>query len=46
MEKGKSFSSSHLRACLMAICLLFATAVSAQNVTVKGNVSDQNGDKL
>lgn len=46
MEKGKSFSSSHLRACLMAICLLFATAVSAQNVTVKGNVSDQNGEPI
>ena len=46
MEKGKSFSSSHLRACLMAICLLFAAAVSAQNVTVKGNVSDQKGEPI
>ena len=37
---------SHLRACLMAICLLFATAVSAQNVTVKGTVQDQNGEPI
>lgn len=46
MEKGKSFLSSHLRACMMAICLLFAAAVSAQNVTVKGNVVDQNGEPI
>ena len=46
MEKGKSFSSSHLRACLMAICLLFAAAVSAQNVTVKGNVTSLNGEPI
>ncbi|MBR6842643.1 MAG: SusC/RagA family TonB-linked outer membrane protein [Prevotella sp.] len=46
MEKERSFLSSHLRACLMAMCLLFATAISAQNVTVKGTVSDQNGDPI
>ena len=46
MEKEKSFLSSHLRACMMAICLLFAAAVSAQNVTVKGNVVDQNGEPI
>ena len=40
MKKERSFLGSHLRACLMAICLLFATAVSAQNVTVKGTVSE------
>lgn len=46
MEKEKSFLSSHLRACLMAFCLLFAAAINAQNVTVKGNVSDQNGEPV
>ena len=46
MKKERSFLGSHLRACLMAICLLFATAVSAQNVTVKGTVQDQNGEPV
>ena len=46
MKKGKMFFDSHLRVCLMAICLLFAAAVSAQNVTVKGTVQDQNGDPI
>ena len=30
----------------MAICMLFATAVNAQNVTVKGTVQDQNGEPV
>ena len=30
----------------MAICLLFAAVVNAQNVTVKGNVSDTKGDPI
>ena len=30
----------------MAICLLFAAAVSAQNVTVKGNVTSLNGEPI
>ena len=31
---------------MMAICLLFAAVVNAQNVTVKGNVSDTKGDPI
>ena len=46
MKKEKGFLGSHLRACLMALCLLFAATVNAQNVTVKGNVADQNGDPI
>ena len=46
MKKEKSFLSSHLRVCMMAICLLFAAVVNAQNVTVKGNVSDTKGDPI
>ena len=43
---GNYFLSSHMRACMMAICLLFAAVVNAQNVTVKGNVSDTKGDPI
>ena len=46
MEKKNFFLASRLRACLMAVCLLFAVAVSAQNVTVKGSVTDQNSDPI
>ncbi|SEA28569.1 TonB-linked outer membrane protein, SusC/RagA family [Xylanibacter ruminicola] len=46
MKKEKSFLSSHLRVCMMAICLLFAAVVNAQNVTVKGNVTDQKGEPV
>ena len=46
MEKENFFFASHLRACLMAVCLLFAAAVNAQNVTVKGNVTDQNSEPI
>ncbi len=46
MKKGKSFFASRLRACMMAVCLLFAAAVSAQNVTVKGTVKDQAGEPV
>ena len=43
---GNYFLSSHMRACMMAICLLFAAVVNAQNVTVKGNVLDTKGDPI
>ena len=46
MKKEKSFLSSHLRVCMMAICLLFAAVVNAQNVTVKGSVLDTKGDPI
>jgi TonB-linked SusC/RagA family outer membrane protein len=46
MKKGKSFFASRLRACTMALCLLFAATVSAQNVTVKGTVKDQLGEPV
>jgi TonB-linked SusC/RagA family outer membrane protein len=46
MEKEKSFFASRMRACMMALCLLFAGMAYAQNVTVKGNVTDQNGDPI
>lgn len=46
MEKENFFLASRLRACLMAVCLLFAAAVSAQNVTVKGSVTDQNSEPI
>ena len=43
---GNYFLSSHMRACMMAICLLFAAVVNAQNVTVKGSVLDTKGDPI
>jgi TonB-linked SusC/RagA family outer membrane protein len=46
MKQEKSFIGSRLRAYLTTICLLFAIAVSAQNVTVNGNVKDQNGEPI
>ena len=46
MKKEKSLFNSLLRACMMALFLLFAVAVNAQNVTVKGTVKDQFGEPV
>ena len=46
MKRKESFFRSHLRACLTALCLFFAIAMQAQNVTVKGTVTDQNGEPV
>ncbi|MBR0433974.1 MAG: SusC/RagA family TonB-linked outer membrane protein [Bacteroidaceae bacterium] len=45
MKKKTPFSFS-LRACLTVLCLFFATAFYAQNVTVKGTVTDETGQPV
>ncbi|MBO4801740.1 MAG: SusC/RagA family TonB-linked outer membrane protein [Bacteroidaceae bacterium] len=44
--KKKNFFSFSLRACLTVVCLCFALAMQAQNVTVKGTVTDENGEPI
>lgn len=45
MKKAKSCILS-MRACLTALLMFFALTISAQNTTVKGNVTDSFGDPL
>ena len=45
MKKKTPFSFS-LRACLTVLCLFFATAFYAQNVNVKGTVTDETGQPV
>ncbi len=42
----KEIFVSRMRACMMVLFLLFAGMTYAQNVTVKGTVSDQNGEPI
>ena len=46
MKRKANFFRSHLRACLTALCLTFALTMTAQNQTVKGTVTDQNGEPV
>ena len=46
MEKKKNSFVSHVRACMLVLCLLFTGIANAQNVTVKGNVTDLNGEPI
>ena len=44
--KKKSFLSFSLRACLTVLCLCLASAIQAQNVSVKGTVTDETGQPV
>ncbi len=44
--KKKSFLSFSLRACLTVLCLCLASAIQAQNVSVKGTVTDEAGQPV
>ena len=46
MKRKANFFRSHLRACLTALCLAFTMTMTAQNQTVKGTVTDQNGEPV
>lgn len=45
MKKAKSYLLS-MRVCMTAILMFFALAISAQNTTVKGVVSDSSGEPI
>ena len=46
MKKINYFFRSHLRACMVGVCMCLALAANAQNVTVKGSVKDQFGEPV
>ena len=46
MKRKANFFRSHARTCLTALCLSFAMTMTAQNQTVKGTVTDQNGEPV
>lgn len=46
MKKKENNFHRSLRACLTALLMTFATAIFAQNVTVKGSVEDANGEPI
>ena len=46
MKKKESFYRSHLRACMTVLCMLFALAINAQSISVKGSVTDQTGEPI
>ena len=46
MKKKVNFFRSHLRACMVGACMTVALAANAQNVTVKGSVTDQFGEPV
>ena len=46
MKKKENNFHRSLRACLTALLMTFATAIYAQNVTVKGSVEDANGEPI
>lgn len=46
MKKAKNHFSLSLRVFLTVCCLIFATAIFAQNVTVKGTITDASGDPV
>lgn len=46
MKRKAEFFRSHARTCLTALCLSFAMTMTAQNQTVKGTVTDQNGEPV
>ena len=45
MKKENCFRLS-MRACMTALLMLFAVALHAQNVTVKGSVTDNTGEAV
>lgn len=46
MKRKTYFFRSHAKACLTAWCLMLSLAMNAQNQTVRGTVTDQNGEPV
>lgn len=46
MKRKSYFFRSHAKACLTAWCLMLSLAMNAQNQTVRGTVTDQNGEPV